>query len=139
MLKNVRVVDFSRFIPGPLASQRLADLGAEVIKVEPPLTGDPLRYKELGLPFRAVKRNKKSVTLDLKADEGQKLAFQKVYNLIKQKILSYQLIPGQKLQYQDLADEFGVSRTPVKNALILLEQEGFVVLHPNKGYYIISS
>lgn len=75
MLRGVRVVDFSRFMPGPFASQRLADLGAEVIKIEPAGSGDPLRDKDGGLPFRAINRRKKSVTINMKEPEGQQLAF----------------------------------------------------------------
>lgn len=80
MLKGLCVVDFSRYLPGPFASLRLADLGAEVIKVEPPLKGDPARQMggELGgagLLFLANNRNKKSVTINLKEKAGQELAF----------------------------------------------------------------
>lgn len=59
-----------------------------------------------------------------------------VYNQLRQMIFRYELIPGQKLQYQDLADKLQVSRTPVKNALNLLESEGLVRLSRNKGYYV---
>jgi len=80
MLKGLRVVDFSRYLPGPFASLRLADLGAEVIKVEPPISGDPARQMggELGgtgLLYLANNRNKKSVTINLKEKAGQELAF----------------------------------------------------------------
>ncbi|TGE33634.1 CaiB/BaiF CoA-transferase family protein [Desulfosporosinus sp. Sb-LF] len=80
MLKGLCVVDFSRYLPGPFASLRLADLGAEVIKVEPPLSGDPARQMggELGgtgLLFLANNRDKKSVTINLKEKPGQELAF----------------------------------------------------------------
>lgn len=80
MLKGLRVVDFSRYLPGPFASLRLADLGAEVIKVEPPVSGDPARQmggelEGVGLLFLANNRNKKSVTINLKEQAGQELAF----------------------------------------------------------------
>lgn len=80
MLNGLRVVDFSRYLPGPYASLRLADLGAEVIKVEPPVSGDPARQMggELGgagLLYLANNRNKKSVTINLKQKAGQELAF----------------------------------------------------------------
>lgn len=80
MLKGLRVVDFSRYLPGPFASLRLADLGAEVIKVEPPASGDPARRMGgeqggAGLLFLANNRNKKSVTINLKEKAGQELAF----------------------------------------------------------------
>lgn len=74
MLKGLRVIDFSRFLPGPFAGQRLAELGAEVIKVESPGRGDPTRSRGGGLAYPAVNRSKKSVTLNLKEPEGQELA-----------------------------------------------------------------
>lgn len=70
------MIDFSRFLPGSFAGQRLGDLGAEVIKIESPETGDPIRSKDGGLPFYALSRSKKSVTLNLKVPEGQRLAWQ---------------------------------------------------------------
>jgi alpha-methylacyl-CoA racemase len=68
-LQGVRVVDLSRLLPGPYATMRLADMGAEVIKVEDPRVGDPVRM--LPFLFEAVNRNKKSVTLDIKTPEGK--------------------------------------------------------------------
>ncbi|MBU1360790.1 MAG: CoA transferase [Gammaproteobacteria bacterium] len=80
-LDGVRVVDFSHFIAGPLATMILADMGAEVIKVEAPGRGDDLRrYPPLhpqldqGAPFVWSNRNKKSVALNLKSPEGLALA-----------------------------------------------------------------
>ena len=73
MLKNICVLDFSHYIPGPFASMRLADLGAEVIKVEP-LSGDLSRKtgkgEEEGVIFSANNRNKKSIAVNLKTTEG---------------------------------------------------------------------
>ena len=68
-LAGVRVVDFSMFVPGPFAASIFADLGAEVLKVEPP-AGDPCR-SYLPLQFRTENRNKRSLALDLK-QEGSK-------------------------------------------------------------------
>ena len=76
-LAGVRVVDLSKILAGPYATMSLADLGADVIKVEHPEGGDPTR--QWGPPFRgpdatyylAANRNKRSVTLDLKSPEGQ--------------------------------------------------------------------
>jgi crotonobetainyl-CoA:carnitine CoA-transferase CaiB-like acyl-CoA transferase len=63
-LSGVRVVDFSMFVPGPFCSSILADLGAEVIKVEPP-RGDPGRAY-VPVQFRTENRNKRSIAIDLK-------------------------------------------------------------------------
>lgn len=77
MLEGIRVLDFSQYLPGPHTSMRLADKGAEVIKVEP-LQGDPsralgARRKENGLIYLANNRNKKSITVNLKEEAGQAL------------------------------------------------------------------
>src|SRR5688572_19898812 len=78
-LAGVRVLDFTRVLAGPAASLALADLGAEVIKIEPPGSGDetrtfpPIRDGESHY-FLSVNRGKKSIVLDLKASEGLKLA-----------------------------------------------------------------
>ena len=79
-LSGIRVLDFSRIIAGPLATQHLADLGAEVIKIENPITGDEVRgWDSAGQPgissfFTAFNRSKKSVAIDLKTNRGQSLA-----------------------------------------------------------------
>lgn len=80
MLSNIRVIDFTNYLPGPFASLRLAELGADVIKVEP-LEGDPSRTtsaneKKDGPVFRAMNRQKKSITLNLKKVEGKEIALQ---------------------------------------------------------------
>jgi crotonobetainyl-CoA:carnitine CoA-transferase CaiB-like acyl-CoA transferase len=64
-LRGLRVVDFSMFVPGPFCSAMLADLGAEVIKVEPP-KGDPGR-SYVPVQFATENRNKRSIAVDLKA------------------------------------------------------------------------
>jgi crotonobetainyl-CoA:carnitine CoA-transferase CaiB-like acyl-CoA transferase len=86
-LSHIRVLDLSRVLAGPWAAQNLADLGAEVIKIERPRTGDDTRgwappYLKDGAGketresayFQSVNRNKKSVTLDISKPEGQKIA-----------------------------------------------------------------
>jgi crotonobetainyl-CoA:carnitine CoA-transferase CaiB-like acyl-CoA transferase len=79
-LAGVRVLDFSRVLAGPFATQILAELGAEVTKVERPRTGDESRGFEPQLPhgesayFFALNRAKRSITLNLKAPEGQRIA-----------------------------------------------------------------
>ena len=68
-LEGVRVLELTQIMAGPFCGQVLADMGADVVKVEPPGTGDQTR-RQMGEPaFRAVNRNKRSVTLDLKAPE----------------------------------------------------------------------
>ncbi|HET9576495.1 MAG TPA: CoA transferase [Usitatibacter sp.] len=71
-LAGVRVVEFSHMVMGPTCGLILADLGAEVVKVEPEGKGDPTRYlKSTGAGFFAsFSRNKKSVTVDLDASDG---------------------------------------------------------------------
>lgn len=69
VLEGVRVVEHGTFITGPAASMLLADLGADVVKVELPGTGDPFRAFKGGLyapHFQTVNRNKRSITLDTK-------------------------------------------------------------------------
>src|SRR5512146_176243 len=70
-LAGVSVVDFSMFVPGPFAAAIFADLGAEVLKVEPP-AGDPCR-SYLPLQFRTENRNKRSLALDLKQEGAQEV------------------------------------------------------------------
>src|SRR5207253_4334250 len=65
LLAGVRVLDLSIWRPGPYATQLLAELGADVLKVEPP-DGDPMRsYPAL---FESLNVNKRSIVLDLKRD-----------------------------------------------------------------------
>ena len=72
-LRGVRVLDFSRLVAGNMLSLQLADFGAEVVKVESPGRGDTLRdWREAGVSvhWKVYARNKKSITLDLKAPEA---------------------------------------------------------------------
>ncbi len=78
-LDGIRIVDFSRLLPGPFCTLLLGDLGAEVIKVEDTKGGDYARYyppmvNESGAFFQAINRNKKSVSLNLKTSEGVEAA-----------------------------------------------------------------
>jgi crotonobetainyl-CoA:carnitine CoA-transferase CaiB-like acyl-CoA transferase len=76
-LDGVRVLDLSRMLTGGYAAMLLGDLGAEVIKIEAPGEGDPLRkmpphfVKGESAYFLSISRNKKSVTLDLRTNEGR--------------------------------------------------------------------
>ena len=76
-LKDIRVVEMGQLIAGPFCGQLLGDMVAEVIKVEPPGKGDPMRdwgRGEHALWWEVVARNKKSVTANLREAEGQELA-----------------------------------------------------------------
>jgi CoA:oxalate CoA-transferase len=75
-LSGIRVVDLTRILAGPFCTQLLADLGAEVIKVEAPGQGDPVRGQGamrdgLSWYFAQFNRNKRSITLDLYKDDGK--------------------------------------------------------------------
>jgi crotonobetainyl-CoA:carnitine CoA-transferase CaiB-like acyl-CoA transferase len=79
-LAGIRVADFSHFIAGPLCSMILADLGAEVIKIEKADGGDDFRRihpavtKQEGAPYLWANRNKKSIALDLKQPTARRIA-----------------------------------------------------------------
>jgi alpha-methylacyl-CoA racemase len=75
-LEDVRVLDLSRLLPGPFCTLLLADLGADVIKVEDTDSGDYLRWVpplagEYSAMFHPLNRNKRSVSLNLKTDAGR--------------------------------------------------------------------
>jgi crotonobetainyl-CoA:carnitine CoA-transferase CaiB-like acyl-CoA transferase len=76
-LRGVRVLDFSRVIAGPLCTQQLADMGAEVIKVENPVTGDDARrlvppgVDGMSHFFMAFNRNKRSLAIDSRREEAR--------------------------------------------------------------------
>jgi succinyl-CoA---D-citramalate CoA-transferase len=78
-LDDIRVLELGAFLAGPFCGQLLADFGAEVIKIEPPGKGDPMRewgrHRHNGrtLWWPILARNKKSVTIDLRTPEGQEL------------------------------------------------------------------
>ncbi|RDK11394.1 CaiB/BaiF CoA transferase family protein [Cupriavidus lacunae] len=75
-LAGIRVLELGQLIAGPFAARMLAAFGAEVIKIEPPGTGDPLRkwrllHEGTSVWWEAQSRDKQSVTLDLRTPEGQ--------------------------------------------------------------------
>lgn len=82
-LAGVRVLDLSRLLPGPFATLVLADLGAEVDKIEDPGAGDYMRLMpplvgELGAAFQLLNRGKRSAVIDLKSKAGQALLLELV-------------------------------------------------------------
>ncbi|MFJ5758871.1 CaiB/BaiF CoA transferase family protein [Neobacillus sp. NPDC093182] len=77
-LEGIRILDLSTVIAAPYGAALLGDFGAEVIKIEMPEVGDPLRnlgpyYKGEGLRWPGMSRNKKSITLDLRQEEGKEI------------------------------------------------------------------
>lgn len=86
LLNGVLVLDFTHWIAGPLAAALLADMGAEVIKVEPPegaeerRMGNRMRYQGNTRMSLTLNRGKKGLCLDLKSEEGKKI----IYELVKQ-------------------------------------------------------
>ncbi|MDO9504277.1 CaiB/BaiF CoA-transferase family protein [Hydrogenophaga sp.] len=82
VLAGTRVIDFTHFVAGPLATMTLADFGAEVIKVEAPKKGDDFRYyppsdpelEAQGAPYLWTNRNKRSLGLDMKSPAGLAVA-----------------------------------------------------------------
>ena len=88
-LNGIKVIDLTHMLAGPYAGMVIADLGAEVVKIEPLVTGEMTRgllktdpnysYKEFGAYFLTLNRNKKSVSLDLKSEIGLEI----FYDLVK--------------------------------------------------------
>ena len=80
-LDGIKVIDITNYIAGPFATMLLADLGAEVYKIETPGAGDPFRTwdkepKDYSPSFCGMNRNKKSITLDMKQPEGREIFMQ---------------------------------------------------------------
>lgn len=112
-LSGVTVVDLSKILAGPYVTMNLADMGADVIKIEHPDGGDPTR--QWGPPFNgpdatyylSTNRNKRSVTLDLRSEEGQAA----VHRLIeKADVVVENFRPGSSLQqafdYAELSERY---------------------------------
>jgi formyl-CoA transferase len=82
-LAGLKVIELGQLIAGPFAAKTLADFGADVVKIEPPGSGDPLRKWRLlkdgtSVWWQIQSRNKRSIALDLRASEGQALVRQLV-------------------------------------------------------------
>ena len=77
-LRGIKVLDFSTLLPGPMATLFLAESGAEVIKIERPVSGEDMRrhpptWSDSSINFSLLNRGKKSITLDLKSDSDRDL------------------------------------------------------------------
>ncbi len=85
-LDGIRVIDLTRILSGPFCSMFLADMGAEVIKIEDPDGGDPIRHQGGTTPdgyslyFASFNRNKRSVTLDLRSEGGRAVLHKLIAN-----------------------------------------------------------
>lgn len=96
ILNGLKVLDFSTLLPGPFATMMLADMGAEVVKVEAPNRPDLVKYLgpmdgDVSATFRHLNRSKRSLALDLKQPEAKKI----IYQLIQQyDIVIEQFRPG---------------------------------------------
>src|SRR6476661_5164796 len=99
LLQDIVVIDFSQFLSGPSAGLRLADFGAEVIKIERPVTGDlcrslyvsDIKVEGESTIFHAINRNKKSFVADLKTRPG----LEKVKQIIaRADVLIHNFRPG---------------------------------------------
>src|SRR5450759_3794719 len=77
-LNGIRVLDLTRLLPGAFCTMLLADMGADVVKVEEPGAGDYMRWSPplvqgQSTLFNAINRNKRSITLNLKSEAGREL------------------------------------------------------------------
>lgn len=113
-LSGIRVVDAATLAAGPLVATALGEFGADVIKVEQPGAGDPLRTwgarrGDVGLVWKSVSRNKKCVTLDLRTDDGRDL----LHNLL------------------DVSDVFVINTRPSTLARWGLDYESVHARHPS--------
>ena len=120
-LADIRVLDLSRLVAGNMLSLQLADHGAEVIKIEDPQKGDPLRawlVKGASLYWKVYGRNKKSLALNLRAPEGR----QALLDLAaKSQVLIENFRPG-TLEAMGLPPEALHARNP---ALVIARVSGF--------------
>ncbi|MFN2099925.1 CaiB/BaiF CoA transferase family protein [Altererythrobacter sp. MF3-039] len=82
-LAGIRVIEMGQLLAGPFCGQLLGDMGADVIKLEPPGAGDPMRLWGMGdekVQWEVIARNKRSVTCNLRIPEGQELARKLIAN-----------------------------------------------------------
>lgn len=135
MFENVRVLDFTRVFSGPFCSQMLAELGADVIKVEEPTNGDETRSwyptkEEWSGYFMALNRSKRSLTLNLKKEEARKVIEKLVENT---DVVIENFAPG-------VAERLGISYEllqEINPKIIYLSMSAYGQTGPNrisKGY-----
>lgn len=114
LLENIRVIELASMVFAPSACVVLADFGAEVIKIEPPVTGDlnrgwhkihGLPVSDMAYPFQVDNRNKKSVALDLKSEAGYE-AFKKLVAGADVLVTNYRLkaLKRLRLEYETIKE-----------------------------------
>lgn len=122
-LDDIKVLELGQLIAGPLTTKILAEFGAEVIKIEPPLSGDPLRkwrllHEGTSVWWASQSRNKKSVTVNLRSPEGQAI----IRRLVKEvDILVENFRPG-------ALESWGLDEDTLKSinpALIMVRISGY--------------
>jgi crotonobetainyl-CoA:carnitine CoA-transferase CaiB-like acyl-CoA transferase len=123
-LKGIKVIDFTQYQQGTVGTLLLADWGADVIKLEPRLTGEPGRAAGLAY-YQAHNRNKRSVTIDLKKEKGKEI----VYRLVKEAdIFAQNFRPG-------VAERLGFgyeALSAINSRIIYLTGSGFGLKGPWK-------
>ncbi len=130
-LRGIKVLDFTRLYAGPFCTMLLADLGADVAKIEPP-GGDPIRmqgppfHDGTSLSFLAVNRNKRSITLDTRTDEGRETALK----LAKEADVVVENFRPGVMERMGLGYEALKAQTP---ALIYVAMSGMGATGPMKG------
>lgn len=131
-LEGIRVIDFSRVLAGPSATQALAELGAEVIKIERPERGDESRHfgphydRGESAYFFAFNRGKKSVAIDLKSAEGRALALRLI---ARADVVVENFLPGTMKSFG--LDHASLSATHPD--LVYVSATGFGQTGPNAG------
>ena len=115
-LENIKIVDLSRVLAGPYCTMLLADLGADVLKIEIPEKGDDSRHfgpyvKDESAYFMSLNRNKKSITLNLKAEEGKNIL--KIYNI-------------DETTSKELSQLYGITLRSMNRIISKLEENGYV-------------
>jgi len=136
-LEGIRIVDFTAYWAGPLPTAIMADLGAEVIKVESiqrpdqfrilAVSGDPAEVYELSPPFNATNRNKLGLTLDLARPEGVRL-FKELVRRSDAVVQNYspRVMPQLGLSYESLRE--------VNPAIVMTSVSGFGQEGPWRDY-----
>jgi formyl-CoA transferase len=130
-LSGLRVLDIATVFAGPFAAALLGDMGADVLKVEMPVVGDPLRalgpfQGETSLTWAASARNKRSMTLDLQSPQGQEVLLRLLRD---QDVLIENFRPG-------TLDRWGLSAERLRAAnpdLIIVRVSGYGQTGPNRG------